>query len=311
MNWIAGAAIFLFAPPAFAHAGAEIRPLWDFDPCFVLPLCVTAALFLLGTIKLWRSAGVGRGARIGHHCAFWAGWSTLFLSIVSPLHWLGERLFTAHMIEHGILMLVAPPLLAYARPNGVMIWGLPRLWRRGVGAFVASGFVAALWAVFGNPLTATAVQGIVLWIWHAPPLFDWALRSEPAHRLEHLCFFFSALVFWWSLLHGRGPGRGERERDGINIGCLFVTVLNSGLLGGLLTLSTHIWYPVQVHVSEAWGLLPLEDQQLAGVVMWVPMGILYTGAALYFGNRLISSAPRHWANPPTRKQARRTGIVSP
>jgi cytochrome c oxidase assembly factor CtaG len=114
------------------------------------------------------------------------------------------------------------------------------------------------------------------------------LQSEGAHRLEHLCFFFSALLFWWSLLHGRGPGRGERARDGLNIACLFATMLHSGLLGALLTLSPHVWYPAQVHVSQAFGLAPLQDQQLAGVVMWVPMGVLYTGAALYFAYRWLS-----------------------
>jgi cytochrome c oxidase assembly factor CtaG len=275
---------------------------WDFDPWFVTPLCLTGALVLFGTANLWRTAGFGRGIRLGRQGAFWAGWTILFLTIVSPLHELGEEMFTAHMVEHTILMLVVPPLIAYGRPNGVMLWGLPPALRRAAGAVFASGAVAALWTVFGNPLTATVLQGIALWTWHAPILFDWALRSEPVHRIEHLCFFFSALLFWWSLLHGRGAGRGERTRDGLNIGCLFVTVLHSGLLGALLTLSPRVWYPDQVHEAAAFGLSPLQDQQLAGIVMWVPMGILYTVAALYFGWR--------WLEPPGRNGVRPDGILS-
>jgi putative membrane protein len=310
MRWLAAAVVLLVAPAASAHTGSTGEPLWDFDLWFVIPLCATATLFLFGTVNLWRAAGIGRGVRLDQQCVFWSGWLILFLTIVSPLHWLGERLFTAHMVEHGFLMLVAPPLIAYARPSGVMIWGLPSIWRRPVGAVFAGGFVAALWAVFGNPMVATVAQGIALWSWHAPVLFDWALESEGAHRLEHLCFFFSALLFWWSLLHGRGPGRGERARDGINIGCLFVTILHSGLLGALLTLSPHVWYPVQVHVSASFGLSPLEDQQLAGVVMWVPMGILYTGAALYFAYRWLSSAQGHSGGAADRNRARPSGILS-
>jgi len=309
VTWIITAGVLLPASPAFAHS-LDAASRWDFDPWFVVPLCGTAALFLLGSMNLWRSAGLGRGVRWNHHCAFWAGWSLLFFAIASPLHWLADRLFSAHMIEHMVLMLVAPPLLACARPSGVMIWAFPRPWRGALGAIGASSSIAALWGVFGHPVAATAVQALALWSWHAPVLFDWALRSEAAHRLEHLCFFFSAVVFWWSLLHGRGPGRGERVRDGINIGCLFVTVLHSGLLGALLTLSIRIWYPEQAHVADGFGLSPLEDQQLAGIVMWVPMGVLYTGAALYFANRLISSALRRSAELASRNRARRTGIVS-
>lgn len=148
--------------------------------------------------------------------------------------------------------------------------------------------VLAIWAVIGHPLTATILHGAALWLWHAPALYTAALANETVHRLEHLSFFFTGLLFWWTLLHGRGPGRGERIRDATGIGCLFLTVLHSGVLGALLTLSTHVWYPAQVQFSADFGLSPIEDQQLAGVLMWVPMGALYTGAALFFAYRLLS-----------------------
>jgi cytochrome c oxidase assembly factor CtaG len=133
-----------------------------------------------------------------------------------------------------------------------------------------------------NPLTATALQGAALWLWHAPVLYQLAFTNEAVHRLQHLSFFLAALLFWWVLLHGRGAGHGERTRGGIAVGCLFITVLHSGLLGALLTLSSHMWYPQQAGFTAEFGLTPIEDQQLAGLIMWIPMGGLYTGAALVF-----------------------------
>jgi putative membrane protein len=310
MRWIAAASLCLMLRPALAHSSPVPEPLWEFDPWFVSPLLLTAALFLNGTINLWRTAGAGRGIGFGQQAAFWTGWSVLFFTIVSPLHWLGGQLFTAHMIEHCVLMLVAPPLLAYARPSGGMMWALPRRLRRPLGAIFAGSLAAALWSVFGNPVSATLIQAVALWTWHVPALFDWALRSEAAHRLEHLCFFFAALLFWWSLLHGRGPGRGERARDGLNIGCLFITVLHSGLLGALITLSPRLLYPAQVHHSPYFGFSTLQDQQLAGLVMWVPMGLIYTGSAMFFAYRWISFGQRRSAEEESGNNLRQRRVRS-
>jgi putative membrane protein len=286
------ALMLLASGPAFAHVTSDVfatGTTWTYDPWLVTPLYLTGIAFFLGTRKIWRAAGVGRGLKTKQVAAFWVAWTVLALALISPLHWLGEHLFAAHMAEHEVFMLMAAPLFAFARPSGAIIWSLPERARPAIGAFMRSAPVLAIWAVIGHPLTATVLHGTALWLWHAPVLYILALSNEAVHRLEHLSFFFTGLLFWWTLLHGRGPGRGERIRDGINIGCLFLTVLHSGVLGALLTLSTHVWYPAQVQFSQDFGLSPLEDQQLAGVLMWVPMGAVYTGAALFFGYRLLTA----------------------
>jgi cytochrome c oxidase assembly factor CtaG len=130
---------------------------------------------------------------------------------------------------------------------------------------------------------------LALWAWHAPPLYTWALENPAVHRLQHVSFFATALLFWWVLLHGHGPDRSVRLRDGIAIACLFVTVMHSGVLGALLTLSNRVWIPGQGALAGEFGLSPLEDQQLAGILMWVPMGMLYTGAALLFAYRWLTA----------------------
>jgi cytochrome c oxidase assembly factor CtaG len=149
--------------------------------------------------------------------------------------------------------------------------------------------VARSWALISHPVSVTALYGLALWAWHTPLLYTWALESTVVHRFQHISFFASSLLFWWVLLHGRGRGRSVRLRDGIAIVCLFVTVLHSGVLGALLTLSTRIWIPTQGVLADEFGLSPLEDQQLAGILMWVPMGMLYTGAALFFAYRWLTA----------------------
>ena len=141
----------------------------------------------------------------------WSGWLLLALALVSPLHWLGEHLFAAHMIEHELLMIVAAPLFAYARPSNAMIWSLPTSFRPSVGSIVNSGPMLALWIVIGHPLSETILHGSALWLWHAPALYTLALSNEAVHRVERLSFFFTGLLFWWTLMYGRGADRGERS----------------------------------------------------------------------------------------------------
>ena len=281
----------LLARPATAHGISDVDPgsLWSADPWLLTPLYIIGIAFYIGTQRLWHHAGGGRGVSFRQVGAFWAGWLIVALALTSPLHWLGERLFTVHMIEHELLMVVGAPLMAFARINGPLLWSLPSALRPAAGRCLNLPIVARPWALVSHPLSATALHGLALWIWHAPPLYALALQNTAVHRFQHVSFFATALLFWWVLLHGRGMGRSVRLRDGIAIGCLFVTVLHSGVLGALLTLSTHIWIPGQGALAGEFGLSPLEDQQLAGILMWVPMGILYTGAALFFAYRWLTA----------------------
>ena len=281
----------LLARPATAHGISDVDPgsLWSADPWLLTPLYIIGIAFYIGTQRLWHHAGGGRGVSFRQVGAFWAGWLIVALALTSPLHWLGERLFTVHMIEHELLMVVGAPLMALARINGPLLWSLPSALRPAAGRCLNLPIVARPWALVSHPLSATALHGLALWIWHAPPLYALALQNTAVHRFQHVSFFATALLIWWVLLHGRGMGRSVRLRDGIAIGCLFVTVLHSGVLGALLTLSTHIWIPGQGALAGEFGLSPLEDQQLAGILMWVPMGILYTGAALFFAYRWLTA----------------------
>ncbi|MCK1438622.1 cytochrome c oxidase assembly protein [Bradyrhizobium sp. 15] len=285
----------LLAAPADAHGLSDVDPgsLWSYDPWLMAPLYAVGIGFYVGTQRLWHHAGGGRGVSFRQVAAFWTGWLVAALAVTSPLHWLGERLFTAHMVEHELLMVVAAPLMAFARINGPLLWSLPARLRPAAGRMLDLPILAWPWRFVSHPMSATILHGAALWVWHAPPLYAWALENTAIHRLQHISFFATALLFWWVLLHGRGQGRSTRIRDGIAVACLFITILHSGVLGALLTVSPRLWIPGQGALAGELGLSALEDQQLAGILMWVPMGLLYTGAALFFAHRWLTANGGH------------------
>lgn len=253
----------------------ELWRAWSFEPGVVLPLALAAGLYARGLRALWRQAGAGHGVRRWQAGAFAAGWLALAIALVSPLHEVGEALFSAHMAQHELLMAVAAPLLVLGRPVVPFLWGLPIGWRRSAGQWAATPPVRATWHLLTLPSVAWTVHALAIWAWHAPRLYDAAVTSDLVHALQHASFLGSALLFWWALIHGRSG----RLRYGASVLYIFTTALHTTALGAVLSLATRPLYPVYA-ATAPWGLTPLEDQQLAGLIMWVPAGIAYLIAAL-------------------------------
>jgi len=195
------------------------------------------------------------------------------------------------MTEHEILMLVAAPLLVLGRPLFVWLWALPLAWRRTVGDWSKRPWVRYGWQALTLPLVAWSIQAVALWVWHAPLLFQAMLQSELIHTLQHVSFRLSALLFWWAVLHG---GRGWMGYGAATL-YVFTTSIHSGALGALLTFSSRLWYPTYRVSTAAWGLTPLEDQQLGGLLMWIPAGLVYlfAGLALMAGWLRYTEAGTH------------------
>ena len=269
------------AAPAFAHGGHDHGVGWTLDPWLIVPLGLALLIYCAGWLRLSsRAATPVRPAR------FLGGWTVLTLSLVSPLHEAGEQSFTMHMIEHELIMLVATLLLASSNAGGVLAWGLPQPLRAMLGGSWKSP-LQALWRRLTEPVTATAIQAVVMWAWHAPILFDRALESFAWHIIQHACFFVSSLLFWWAMLHPRGRGAGY----GVSAACLFVTSLIGGALGALMSFSSSPWYSDYAAMGMTGiGLDPTADQQLAGLVMWIPGGLVHGVAALVFFYRWLKSA---------------------
>jgi cytochrome c oxidase assembly factor CtaG len=276
---IATAVLLLAAPvPAIAHGGyTASAPGWTWDPWITVPIAVSALLFAVGLIRLKARANQGGLGR--RMLLFAAGWVILSAALISPLHEAGERSFAAHMFEHELIMLAAAPLLVLSEPLIVMLWAFPLPARHAIGTAVRARPVSLAWRRLTEPVTATLLQAAALWLWHAPMLFDLALGNEGWHAAQHLSFLVSALFFWSATLGTRSlRTAGGRSLAAL---CLFATSLVSGALGALMAFSESPWYAGYARLGMApFGLTPAEDQQLAGLIMWIPGGLVHALAAL-------------------------------
>ena len=243
-------------------------------------LVLVAAIYTAGVARLWRHAGVGQGIGRAQAGAFAGGWATLVVALVA-LDQPSESLFSAHMAQHELLMLVAAPLVAVAAPFVAFLWMLPSGPRRRVAAAVRARHVTAVTGFVTAPAVVWLLHAAALWIWHAPPLYDAALEHDAVHALQHFSFFGTAALFWWTLAHGRYGRAGY----GAAVVYIFATAVHSGVLGALLAFSAHVWYPdyqSRAAAAARFGLTVLEDQQLGGLLMWIPAGLVFIAGGLYF-----------------------------
>jgi putative membrane protein len=274
----------LTALPLVAHKGEPLQPhdfwtAWSWDPLILVGLVLSAVLY-------WRGDRPGHGIQQWERISYWIGWISLVIALVSPLHPTGEVLFSAHMVQHEMLMLIAAPLIVLGRPLVAYMWGMPESWRKPVGSIGKIAWLGSFWRWLTRPWNAWWIHAVALWCWHAPRLFEATLTSDTVHALQHLSFLVTALLFWWALLRGREGYLGY----GAGVFYVFTTGVHSSILGALLTFSTTPWYSGYARTTQAWGLTPLEDQQLGGLVMWVPAGLVFLAAGLVLFAKWMQSS---------------------
>ncbi|MFL5631587.1 MAG: cytochrome c oxidase assembly protein [Gemmatimonadaceae bacterium] len=285
---LAAVGVALSPTALFAHAGAALRPhdlwkSWTFEPFVVFALLAAGGLYALGCARLWKSAGVGSGIRRTHAAAFGAGWIAMAIALVSPLHSLGSVLFSAHMAQHELLIAMGAPLLVIGRPLIAFLWALSPSARRHAGSWSKLSVVQQVWLVVSRPGVAFTAHAVALWVWHLPGPYQATLSSEPMHALQHASFIFTAVLFWWTIVHSTS---GDLKRTGA-VFYLFVTALQTGALGALLAFAPTLWYPCYASTTAPWGLTPLDDQQLGGLIMWIPGSIPYLIATLLIAARWL------------------------
>jgi putative membrane protein len=239
-------------------------------------LAVALAIYALGVARVWRHAGVGRGVTRLQATAFAAGWLVLAGALSEVMDGLSDHWLAAHMAQHELLIVVAAPMIAFSAPLIAVLWALPANMRSGAVDTVRSPVVVTAWTAITAPLSVFLLHAGALWVWHIPAMYDLALASEPVHVLEHVCFFGTAALFWWGMAHGRYGRAGY----GAAVVYVFATAAHSGVLGALLTVSPKVWYPPYL-MSHPSGVTSLEDQQLAGLLMWVPAGVAFVAGALF------------------------------
>ena len=268
--------------PVFAHAlaSAALRA-WAFEPLVVVPLTIAAALYATGLFRLWRRAGTGQGISGWSAASFLAGWLKMAAALVSPIVWLSQILFSVHMTQHTLLMLVAAPLLTFGHPILAWMWALDARPRAQLTYAFRGRRVVRTWRALTAPLTVFLVQAVALWVWHIPSWYEAALHNDAIHALEHLSFVLAGSLFWWAMVHGR------YGRSGYGLGVLYVflTAVHSSALGALLTVAPRVWYDDYARQAVAWRVDALADQQLAGLLMWVPAGVIF----IVFGLALLAA----------------------
>lgn len=272
--------------PAAAHVASDERHgalsfAEAVDPLGISLIALLGLIYLRGQLRLRRRSSAGTQSMRGA-IWFWSGWTALAAALSPPLESITGVSFAAHMGQHEILMLLAAPLLVLSRPHGVLIWGLPDALHRGAIGLTTSHALRGVASFLCTPLGAWIFHAVVLWAWHLPAAFQATLASEPMHWLQHSSFFLAALVFWYSALT---PG-ARSERAGAAFLSVFTTAMHTSVLGALLTFSQVLWYPAYGGYA---GLSALEDQQLGGLIMWVPGGAMFLIAAIVMGARWMTA----------------------
>ncbi|WP_244818108.1 cytochrome c oxidase assembly protein [Caballeronia sp. Lep1P3] len=291
-----------FADSASAHAlapAASDVPAsfgWTFEPWVVVCLALSLGLYLAGYAKLRVRGSRGRSDRSMRLLSFVIGWIALVIALVSPLHTLSEALFSAHMLQHEVFMLVAAPLLVIGRPLAVWIWAFSPRARLRISTATRSAWIRSPWRWLTAPAVAWGLHAAALWCWHAPRFFEAALHSEWIHTLQHTSFLGSALLFWWTVFRPAASD-GSRAHNAHAMLALFTTMVHTSALGALLTLAPEVWYPSCIESTLALGFDPLQDQQLGGLVMWVPGGLAYLVGGLLIGARWLSRRPARELTP--------------
>jgi cytochrome c oxidase assembly factor CtaG len=250
---------------------------WRFEPQILLGLVLLAVAYVSGLRDLARR---GRLHTIGPWpiASFASGLLALLLALVSPLDTFDTQLFAIHMAQHLLLLMVAPPLLLLGKPVPVLLRGLPRsLVRRVARAHARTPWLHGVTRRLASPLVAWTLYVGDMLLWHAPVLYQATLQYQGIHLLEHGCFFGTGLVFWWAMVEPLpGPAR---VRHGWRLTYTAAAVLPNTALGALLTFAATPWYPFYAAAPRLWGFSVMDDQRLAGLIMWVPGDMVHLAAA--------------------------------
>lgn len=233
---------------------------WNWQPSIIIGTALIIGLYLYAVGPLRKKYHPGEEAKMSQMLMFLLGVMAIFLSLFSPLDKLGDDyLFSAHMVQHLILTVVGPPLMVLGTPG----WLIQPLLRYPV--------ILRIGKFLTYPAIAFVLYNIDFWLWHAPVLYDATLVNEKVHILEHLTFIVFAIIYWWPIF---SPVK-ELPRLSIEgqILYMFLGGMPTVALGAGLTFAPPLYEPY-IHAPRVWGLSPATDQQLGGLIMWIPGGLI-------------------------------------
>jgi cytochrome c oxidase assembly factor CtaG/ferredoxin len=276
---------------------------WSLEPGLLALLLVTAFVYARGFRRLHRAQPFRFARwRLG---AFFGGLTTLWVALASPLDAFAGLLLQVHMLQHLLLMMVAPPLLLLGAPLAPLLRGLPRVLRKDVlGPFLASPGLQGFARRLTHPITGWLALAAVTWLWHLPAAYELALRDPTWHELEHACFLGAALLFWWPVTLP-WPARSPWPRVAM-IPYLVLADLQNTAFSALFAFSDRVFYASYAAAPRLIAGTALSDQAAAGAIMWVPASIAFLAPVAFILRELLEPAALRRAGPP-----RRAGVGGP
>ena len=250
---------------------------------------LVSALYLRGWLRL--HAELPDKYTLGRLCAFAGGIFAALLALASPVDVFSGLLLTAHMVQHLLLLMVAPPLILLGQPVLPILRGLPQwIFKDALGPFLGCRELKSAGRAIVHPVVSWLAMASVMVVWHLPAAYELGLRSPGWHEVEHACFFLAAILFWWPVV-GVWPSRPVEPRWAIIPYLALADVVNTAL-SAVLTFSDHVIYPSYQLAPRLWGISALADQATAGVIMWVPGSIAFLAPAVVLGMRLLEPVRR-------------------
>lgn len=264
---------------------------WDIPPVVTSALVLVGAIYTAGWIRIRRSRP--EQFPVWRLAAFLSGLTAIFIAVASPLDTFSESLLFMHMSQHFVLMSIAPPLLVLGAPVVPMLRGLPP-WS--IRALLRPLFRLRIAHSVGGFLVRPRVAWIAMNVsylgWHYPAAYEFALRYENWHNVEHACFLFTSVLFWWPILQP-WPFRQRGSRWMILPYLMFADIVNTAL-SAFLCFSGRLLYPSYGEIPRPFGLSALNDQAAAGALMWVLGSIVFLIPAIAITIQILSAgAPRH------------------
>jgi len=269
---------------------ADLFTRWNVPWAVTIALLLTAIVYIRGWLQIRRTRMAQFPA--WRLWCFLGGIAALFGAVASPLDTYSGSLLFMHMVQHYVLMSIAPPLVVFGAPVVPLLRGLPRWMIRGpLRPVFASGVLPELESLLTRPVVAWLLMNIAYIGWHIPVSYETALASERWHNLEHACFFFTNLVFWWPVIQP-WPSHTKFNRWLLIPYLLLSDVVNTGI-SAFLCFAGRLLYPSYGLIVRPLGISALDDQAAAGAFMWVCGSMVYLIPAMVIVVQLLSARGGH------------------
>lgn len=272
---VSAVALSFLAHPALAHNGADIDAdnawqAWRLTPDIVLATLLVLAVHWTG---MWRRRAALDRWQLARGAAFFAGVATVFLALQSPVDPIAERLFSMHQIQHMLLRVLGPLLIAWSLPAAMLIAGLPR-WARGnvLSPMMSNSSFRGFFGVLGGPVVATVLFIASLYVWEVPAFHDAALLNEGLHYTMHVTMLAAGLLFWARIFDSRTPPKGIRF--GVRLMMLWIAILANIVIGAATALKPMVLYHAYDIEGRLFDMPAMSDEQLGGMLIWIPSSMM-------------------------------------